>query len=44
MLLDECRGCISQIESILPEVRKQNLLLERELIENLKLKAQLFNN
>ena len=44
MLLDECNFCINQIENIIPFVRRQNLEIERAMMENFKLKAELYKN
>ena len=42
MLLEECNFCVNQIESILPQVRTQDLELEKAMIENFKLKLELY--
>jgi hypothetical protein len=43
MILEECNVCINKIEQILPDLRAQTIQLENALIENFRLKNELYN-
>lgn len=44
MLMEECKECIQKIEELTSDVRRQQLELEHALLENIKLKSELYRS